>query len=55
MTFQAGLFVDFEQFKIDIDFADFRKVKIGLTLDIHVYSLWTGHSYFTEFGQDVGP
>ena len=53
MTFQAGLFVDFEQFKIDIDLLTLGKSR--LTLVIHVYSLWTGHSYLTEFGQEVGP
>ena len=48
MTFQAVLFVDFEQFKIDIDFVDFRKVKIDpshsclLSLDRSVILLSLG-------------
>ena len=55
MDFQNGHFTDFEQFKVDIHFANFdihfgksKLILLGL-----FYWPWTGHSYFNEFGQDM--
>ena len=45
--FQTSHFADFEQFKVDSYFANFEQVKID---PIRFLRLWTGHSYFTEFG-----
>ena len=49
--FQTGHFADFEQLKVDIYFANFGQVKIDPTHSLLL--LWTGHSYFTDFGQDI--
>ena len=44
-------FMFYEQFKVDIHFANFGQVKID---PIHsLLLLWTGRSYFTEFGQEI--
>ena len=45
IDFQTSHFAEFEQFKVDIYFANFGQVKI----DPIQYLLWTGHNYFTEF------
>ena len=44
-------FCYFEQFKIDIHFANIGKSK--LTLFVLFYWLWTGHSYFNPFGEET--
>ena len=49
--FQTGHFADFKQFKVDIDFVNFGQVKIDPICSLLL--LWTGHSYCTEFGQDM--
>ena len=52
IDFQNGYFANFEQFKIDIYFANFGQVIIG-----HIFSLlllWIGHSYFTCLGKLCG-
>ena len=48
IAFQTSHFDDFEQFKVDIYFTNFGQVKIDLIWSFFI--LWTGHSYFTEFG-----
>ena len=45
-----GNFADFEQFKIDSNFASLVQSK--LTLIVHLYWLWVGHSCFTDYGQE---
>ena len=42
---------DFEQFKIDSHFAQFRQSKIN----VYRYQIRAGHNYFTNFRQDVRP
>ena len=49
--FQTSHFADFEQFKVDIHFANFGQVKIGFIRFLLL--LCAGHSYFTEFRQDM--
>ena len=51
IDFQTGHFVDFKQFKVDIHFANFGQVKTDPIRFLLL--LWTGRSYFTEFGQDM--
>ena len=51
IDFQTGHFADFQQFKIDIHFANFSQVIIDPICDFLL--LWTCHSYFTESGQDI--
>ena len=46
--FQTGHFADFEQFKVDFHFANFGQVRIYAICFLLL--LWTGRSYFTEFG-----
>ena len=48
IDFQTSHFADFGQLKVDIYFANFGQVKIDPVLPFLI--LWTGHSYFTEFG-----
>ena len=51
MDFQTGHFAYFEQFKIDIHFANFGHVKIDPICSFLL--LWTGQSYFIKFEQDM--
>ena len=51
IDFQTSHFADFEQFKVDIYFTNFEQAKIDPIWSF--YSLWTGHIYFTKFGQDM--
>ena len=48
IDFQIGHSADFEQFKVDVHFANFGQVKTDPTCS-HLLVL-TSHSYFTEFG-----
>ena len=49
IDFQIDHFDDFEYFKIDSQFADFGRVKIGFSS--YFYLLWAGHSCFTSLGK----
>ena len=49
--FQTTHFADFEKFKIDCHFPTLSKLE--LTLLFYFKWLWTGHSYFTDFGQKI--
>ena len=51
IDFETGHFASFEQFKIDLYFANFGQAKIDPVRSFLL--LWTGHSYFTAFGQDI--
>ena len=51
IDFQTGHFADLGQFKVDIHLANFGQVTINPICFILL--LWTAHSYFTEFGQDI--
>ena len=42
--FQTGNFHNFEQFKIDSQFADFGQVK--LTLIVYLYHFWAGQLFY---------
>ena len=53
MDFQTGNFADFEKSKIDSHFNNFGQVKINPSCLLLL--LWAGHSYFTEFEQDIKP
>ena len=48
--FQIGHFADFEQFTVDVHFANFGHVKTD-PICSHLL-LWTSHSYFSEFGYE---
>ena len=48
IDFQVDHFVDFEQLRVDVHFANFRQVKTD-PICSHLL-LWTNHSYSTEFG-----
>ena len=48
IDFQTSHFAEFEQFKVDIYFANFGQVKIDPIWSFLL--LWTDHSYFTKFG-----
>ena len=48
IDFQTDNFADFEQFKVGIYFANIGQIKIDPICSLLL--LWTGHSYFTEFG-----
>ena len=48
IDFQTSHFAEFEQFKVDIYFANFGQVKIDPIRSFLL--LWTDHSYFTKFG-----
>ena len=49
--FQTGHSANFEQFKVNIHSANFGQVKTDPIF--FFYWLWTVHSYFAVFGQDM--
>ena len=51
IDFQICHIADFEQFRVDIHFANFGQVKTDPICSFLL--LWTGHSYFTVFRQDI--
>ena len=48
IDFQIGHFDDFEQFKVDVHFANLGQVKTN-AISSHLL-LWISHSYLTELG-----